>query len=107
MKYINLVLCHGRSDRCLSVYDHEFPICARCTAIYLGFLTGLVYELFFGIPPVEFLSICLLLILPTGIDGVTQLTFDRESTNIIRLVTGLPAGVGIILFARTISSLGI
>lgn len=104
---INFVLCHGRSDRCLSISGYEFPICARCTAIYLGFLAGLIYELYFGLPPKEFLGIYLLLILPTGIDGLTQLIFDRESNNAIRLITGYPAGVGMILFIRTFSKLGI
>lgn len=103
MSSINLVLCHGRSDRCLSVRGYEFPICARCTAIYFGFLAGLVLEMFFGLPSAEFILIYIILVLPTAIDGSIQLIFERESTNLLRLVTGFPAGVGSILFIRTLS----
>jgi uncharacterized membrane protein len=32
--------------------------------------------------------------LPTYIDGLTQAFFKRESTNILRVTTGLMAGIG-------------
>lgn len=41
-----------------------------------------------------------LLILPGGIDGVTQLIGDRESTNLLRILTGLLLGVGIVLIIQ-------
>ena len=34
------------------------------------------------------------LMLPTYIDGVTQALFKRESNNILRVTTGLMAGIG-------------
>jgi uncharacterized membrane protein len=40
--------------------------------------------------------------MPTGVDGLTQLICDRESTNLIRFLTGYPAGFGFMLFLRTI-----
>lgn len=107
MTRINLVFCHGRSDRCLSIRGYEFPICSRCTAIYAGFITGLLFEIVFGLPSKEILPVYILLVAPTGIDGLTQLLSDRESTNLIRLITGYPAGIGLILFVRTVSSIGI
>lgn len=42
----------------------------------------------------------LLISLPTAIDGITQLYWKRESTNALRFITGLPAGVGFILLIR-------
>lgn len=101
MTRVDLVLCHGRSDRCLSVRGHEFPICARCTAIYAGYLTALIFEFLFGVPPTRLLATYVLLVVPTGVDGLTQFMFDRESTNLIRLLTGYPAGLGLMLFMRT------
>jgi uncharacterized membrane protein len=102
MSRVDLTLCHGRSERCVSIRGHEFPICARCTAIYLGFLTALTFEILFGAPSRKLLAIYVLLAMPTGVDGLTQLICDRESTNLIRFLTGYPAGFGFMLFLRTI-----
>jgi uncharacterized membrane protein len=38
--------------------------------------------------------ISMLLILPTYMDGITQAYFNRESTNWLRLFTGIIAGIG-------------
>jgi uncharacterized membrane protein len=38
------------------------------------------------------------LLIPGGLDGTTQSILDRESTNGLRVLTGLLLGVGIILF---------
>lgn len=102
---LNWILCHGHPDRCLSIQGYVFPLCARCTAIYFGLITGLVIELLFGPLSVEFLLIYIAMIAPTGADGLTQLIFDRESTNLLRITTGYPAGIGPILFLRTASRL--
>jgi uncharacterized membrane protein len=40
------------------------------------------------------------LLLPGGIDGTTQMFGNRESTNLLRVVTGLLLGMGIVLFAE-------
>jgi uncharacterized membrane protein len=69
----------------------QFPVCARCTGIHLGYLT---FPLFMF--NVFTLNIwwTVALILPTYIDGLTQAFFKRESTNILRVMTGLMAGIG-------------
>lgn len=38
-----------------------------------------------------------LLLIPGGIDGGTQLMGDRESTNTLRVLTGILLGLGLIL----------
>src|SRR5207253_7590618 len=35
-------ICHGIPRRCLTIWNTPMPICARCTAIYAGLLTGLL-----------------------------------------------------------------
>jgi uncharacterized membrane protein len=35
-------------------------------------------------------------LLPTAIDGTTQMFGDRESTNRLRILTGVPLGIGVV-----------
>lgn len=44
----------------------------------------------------------LLLMAPTIIDGLTQAMFNRESTNWLRLSTGLLAGMGLTTYSAII-----
>jgi uncharacterized membrane protein len=70
--------------------------------MYLGgILTVLSFPLWAGLftPEVRLVGGTLLL-LPGGIDGTTQLLGERESTNKLRIVTGLFLGVGVVLFAQ-------
>ena len=41
-------ICHQIPDRSFSMTGRVLPVCARCTGIYLGFLTGLVISLISG-----------------------------------------------------------
>ena len=76
------------------------PICARCTAIYIGLFAGLVLFvvlLGFGSGLARagehwFRWTAIVAAAPVFIDGVTQATGLRESTNPLRLATGLLAG---------------
>ena len=84
-------LCHQRSERSFFVWDHQIAVCARCTFLYIGFLTGMLFYSFrFG----KGVSIKVVLIFgaPLIVDGMTQLLF-RESTNDIRALTGFLLGV--------------
>lgn len=93
---IRKIPCHRRPDRSFFIRGKQFPLCARCTAIYasyitlpiLAFLTVNFYFLIFG----------LLLQLPMFIDGVTQLLRWRESNNYLRVITGSLSGIGQCLF---------
>ena len=52
-----------------------------------------------------FLGMGLLFVLPMGIDGFTQLLTDYESTNPIRVITGLIFGTGLgLFFASSLSA---
>lgn len=92
--------CHSRPDRSLSYHGRYFGLCARCTGMYTsGILTVLV--VFVGsitIAPITSMMVGILLLAPGGIDGTTQLIGDRESTNSLRILTGLLLGVGVVLF---------
>jgi uncharacterized membrane protein len=89
---INLVGCHRSPKRSFFWKNQQFPVCARCTGIYIGFLTFPFFILGY-IHINTLLSIAI--IFPTIIDGLTQAYLNRESTNFLRISTGLFAGLGI------------
>ena len=87
-------LCHQKAERSLFIHSNQMPFCVRCTAIWLGLAVGLGFMVFYRIQLNEkFLFVILLGIVPIAVDGVGQLFGFWESTNIIRLMTGLLAGV--------------
>ena len=93
-------LCHGIPNRCLELWNVPMPICARCAAIYVGLIAGIVLFLFF--PRLQELTarrILAFAALPMFIDGITQLATLRESTNPLRIETGLLAGAAFALWA--------
>ena len=96
------LLCHGIPERCLHLWGVPMPICARCTAIYAGMAVSLV--VFFILPRMsEFAArvVLFIAVAPLAVDGLTQLARLRESTNGLRLATGLTAGVAFGLWAIT------
>jgi len=93
-------LCHGIPGRCLELWNVPMPICARCTAIYAGLLAGIL--LFFLLPRIQaHLARKMLVIaaLPMFVDGITQLAMLRESSNPLRIETGLLAGAAFAFWA--------
>ena len=87
-------ICHGRIERSLELFGAPMPICARCTGIYAGLLIGLVaYWLFRSLREKTMRMIAFAAVTPLAIDGLTQLTGLRESTNELRIATGLIAGI--------------
>lgn len=99
------ILCHGMPERSLDLFGVAMPICARCAGIYLGLLTGLGAFLLSvaagssgrrgNQAAPRFSRIWLLIaVAPLAIDGITQATGLRESVNLLRVATGLLAGMG-------------
>ncbi|GGE68582.1 putative membrane protein [Pedobacter psychrotolerans] len=91
MTKLEFVDCHRLPERSFFFKGKQFPLCARCTGIYVG------YAIF--IPIIFFIKInilfALLAIMPTTIDGLTQAYCNRESNNILRFITGIFAGLGL------------
>lgn len=84
------------------MFGVPMPICARCTAIYIGLIAGVA--VFMVIPLLEervMRVIVYAAAVPMLIDGLTQATGLRESTNGIRIVTGLVAAVAFSMWAVT------
>lgn len=87
-------LCHQKAERSFFINDNQMPFCSRCTAIWLGFVIGLGCMVFYKIQLNEkFLFAIILSLVPIGVDGIGQLFGFWESTNVIRVITGLLIGV--------------
>jgi len=87
-------LCHQRLDRSFVLNGNQLPFCSRCTAIWIGITIGLAVMIFFKVALDErFLFLVILSLVPIGVDGIGQLVGFWESTNAIRLLTGLFVGV--------------
>jgi uncharacterized membrane protein len=93
-------LCHGIPSRCLELWNVPMPICSRCAAIYAGLIAGIA--LFSFLPRVHEITARWILgfaALPMFIDGITQLATIRESSNPLRIETGLLAGAAFAFWA--------
>lgn len=96
------LFCHGMPERCFYIWGVPMPICARCTAIYVGL--ALAIAAFALLPRLTERGARFLLlaaVVPLGVDGLTQLVRLRESTNGLRSATGLIAGIAFGLWAIT------
>ena len=96
------LFCHGIPARCFDLWGVPMPICARCTAIYVGLAVSLLA--FWLLPRMSERAArmtLLVAVLPLGVDGLTQLVRLRESTNGLRSATGLLAGMAFGVWALT------
>jgi uncharacterized membrane protein len=91
-----IYICHRRPERSFKIRNYYFPVCARCTGIYLGIFSFFIFDYFFNFQYDTILILAAaIMILPTFLDGLTQFFNFRESNNTLRCITGLMAGIGI------------
>jgi len=93
--------CHQMPSRSYFIFGHQMAYCERNTAIYCSMaLAGLAYVRFRrrGMRPLPW-RWYLLLILPMAVDGFTQLFGWRESTWLLRGITGTLFGLATIWLA--------
>ncbi|MFN2136417.1 MAG: DUF2085 domain-containing protein [Candidatus Promineifilaceae bacterium] len=113
-------LCHRITDRSFTIDGRQFPLCARCTGMYLGagltavalFLAGRKRRVLL---PQKAIFLALLgLIAIMGVDGLNSYSHFfpsaphlYEPRNALRLATGMGAGLtlGIITFAALAQAL--
>ncbi len=88
---LQFTFCHRKPERSFFWKGKQFPVCARCTGIHIGYISFPIFLFHLFTLNIWF---TLALLLPTVIDGWTQAFFNRESNNITRLLTGIMAGIG-------------
>jgi uncharacterized membrane protein len=91
--------CHQMPERSFHINGYTFPVCARCTGVFLGQLLAVVVFLC-GLKCPWYIAASLLALM--GLDWLIQQLGIRESTNLRRLITGLCGGYG--LFSLYISA---
>lgn len=85
--------CHQKADRSFFINKYQFPICARCTGLLLGYFLGIVTLIFIG--KISFV-ISLFFILIMFLDWFIQHKGIKMSNNLRRLFTGSLCGIGVI-----------
>jgi uncharacterized membrane protein len=120
------VNCHQKYERSWSINGNQMPVCTRDIGIFAGIAFAAflfsrrganrwtIRDTILSVFPDERVEWCYLpdrrfmvafggialLLVPTALDGGIQAITDYESTNLKRLVTGFPMGIGIgILFS--------
>lgn len=96
---LGLGLCHQLPERSFFAAGIQFPVCARDTGMYLGFVVALSLLMLMargsrrpGFPAGWSAAAMGVLFGTLVVDGLTSYTGLRETTNLIRLATGVAAG---------------
>ncbi|MCD1294460.1 hypothetical protein CUJ83_05530 [Methanocella sp. CWC-04] len=91
--------CHQMPERSLFIFGYSMAVCSRCFAIYVAFLIGGIAFYFVRdrLQPFNIIYYVLFCI-PMALDGFTQLFGFRESTNLLRIITGVIFGLGSALY---------
>lgn len=84
--------CHQMPERSFFFKGYQFPICARCTGVFIGELIAIIL-LLCSIKINFIVSVALLLLM--GMDWGLQFIKILESNNIRRLITGISGGFGL------------
>ncbi|MCP5099561.1 MAG: DUF2085 domain-containing protein [Chloroflexi bacterium] len=109
--WMGAAICHRITERSFTIAGRQFPLCARCTGMYLGVMLtfivlGVAGRLRWGeLPPLRILLVLIGFIAIMGIDGVNSYThffpdFPHvyEPRNWLRLLTGTGTGLAMGLF---------
>lgn len=106
---VGYAVCHKISSRSFVIGDKPFPLCARCSGMYLGALLGLIYQSILSwksglLPPRRVTIVFGVFVLIFAIDGMNSflslVPFDLAlypPKNLFRVISG--TGMGIVIAA--------
>lgn len=110
---VGYAVCHRIDERSFHIGTRQLPLCARCTGMYLGAMTGLVFQMIMGrkrdrIPHWSVLVVLGILTAVFGVDGANSYLYLIKSiqpgvlanipnlyvpNNTLRILTG--SGMGL------------
>lgn len=101
LERIGYAVCHQLPERSIFIEGKQLPVCARDTGIYIGSLISLLFILLsrrrrsnsIPVPYISFTFVFFMLLM--GVDAVSSYVGFRETTNSIRLLTGLLVGISL------------
>lgn len=82
--------CHQIPERSFFFRKYQFPVCARCTGMILGYFLALLSQPFLKTKFILLVLICV----PMALDGIIQYKTNYLSNNPKRLITGTLFGYG-------------
>jgi uncharacterized membrane protein len=101
--------CHQMHGRSFFICGYQFPVCARCTGLFVGQILGMLLSVF--LVKYSFVSLFMpAMVFPVllGIDGLGQIKQKWTSTNGRRIISGLLCGFFVIVFLiKVIITVGI
>jgi len=112
---IGYSVCHRIGERSFHIGNYQLPLCARCSGMYLGAVTGLVFQSVIGwkrskIPHWSIIALLVVFVVAFGIDGSNSYLYLLKQVspgilpnipnlyvpnNTLRLLTGSGMGLGI------------
>ncbi len=117
---IGYAVCHRISERSFHIGNYQLPLCARCSGMYLGAVTALVFQVVIGwkrlkIPHWSIIALLVVFVAAFGIDGANSYLYLLKQlspgifpnipniyvpNNTLRLLTGSGMGLamGVMLF---------
>jgi uncharacterized membrane protein len=114
---IGYAVCHRIPERSFHIGDYQLPLCARCSGMYLGAVTGLVFQSILGwkrgkTPHWSIITLLVIFVAAFAIDGVNSYLYLIKQiqpgilpqipnvyipNNTLRLFTG--SGMGLVIAA--------
>ena len=129
---IGYAVCHRIGERSFHIGSYQLPLCARCSGMYLGAVSGLVFQAIIGwkrfkIPHWSIIAVLIVFVAAFGIDGSNSYLYLLKQVspgilpnirniyvpnNTLRLLTGSGMGLGMAImlfpaFNQTVWSDGI
>ncbi len=102
-KAFSRLICHRIPERTFKIRGKYLPVCSRCTGIYLGAFSYFAFAYLVKIDYTLYLvSAGALMVIPTFLDGFTQLLGIRKSNNALRFLSGVIGGVGLALLVKAL-----
>lgn len=83
--------CHQRADRSFFIKGHQFPVCARCTGVFIGECSAVILFRVLKLPTIFLFGFCAIMFF----DWLLQFLNILESTNGRRFVTGTLCGYAV------------